>query len=52
MGSNIEFASMLDFVEKHKIVPVVDSVYNLEDGNEAIEKMTHSPQFGKIVLKI
>ncbi len=52
MGSDLEFKKMIDFVSKHKIVPVVDSVYDLKDGNAAVEKMTESPQFGKIVLKI
>ena len=52
MGSDAEFEQMIDFVSEHKIVPVVDSVYALQDGNEAVEKMTNSPQFGKIVLRI
>ena len=52
MGSDLEFKKMVDFVSEHKIVPVVDSVYELENGYAAINKMTESPQFGKIVLKI
>ncbi len=52
MGSDLEFEKMLDFVSKHKIVPVVDSVFDLKDGNAAIEMMADSPQFGKIVLRI
>lgn len=52
MGSDLDFVNMLDFVNEHKIVPVVDSVYDLENGNAAINKMTDSPQFGKIVLRI
>lgn len=52
MGSDLDFKKMVDFVNKYEIVPVVDSVYDLKDGNAAINKMTNSPQFGKIVLKI
>jgi NADPH:quinone reductase-like Zn-dependent oxidoreductase len=52
MGSDLEFKKMVDFVNEHKIVPVVDSVYDLENGNSAVEKMKTSLQFGKIVLKI
>ncbi len=52
MGSDSEFNKMVDFVAAHKIVPVVDSVYSLEDGNEALERMDAGLQFGKIVLKI
>lgn len=52
MGSDLEFKKMVDFVNEHKIIPVVDSVYDLEDGNSAVVKMKSSPQFGKIVLKM
>ncbi len=52
MGTDEEFAAMLDFVYRHKIVPVVDSVYDLKDANLAFERMDQGLQFGKIVLKI
>lgn len=52
MGSDEEFAKMLDFVTKHRIVPVVDHVFALEDGNDALKLMKTSAQFGKIVLRI
>lgn len=52
MGSPKEFRDMLAFVEIHKIVPVVDSVFSLEDGNLAMERMQGGGQFGKIVLEI
>jgi len=51
MGSPQEFQTMLDFVQKHKIVPVVDSVYPMSAGAKAFEKMSLGEQFGKIVLK-
>ncbi len=52
MGTVEEFKKMLDFISEHRIVPVVDSVYKLEDGNQAIEKLGKGGQFGKIVLEI
>jgi NADPH:quinone reductase-like Zn-dependent oxidoreductase len=52
MGSPREFKAMLAFVEKHEIVPSVDSVFPLSEGNKAFEKMDKGEQFGKIVLKI
>ncbi len=52
MGSPREFRAMLKFVEKHEIVPPVDSVFPLSEGNVAFEKMAKGEQFGKIVLKI
>ena len=51
MGSDRDFSDMLLFVNKHKIKPVLDSLYNLEDFNIAIKRMEDGRQFGKIVLK-
>lgn len=50
MGSDQEFHAMVDFVEKHKLTPVVDSVYALEEGVAAFEHMARGAQFGKIVI--
>ncbi len=50
MGSSEEFAAMLDFVSKHSIIPIVDSIFELSDGNSALDKMANGSQFGKIVL--
>lgn len=52
MGSPAEFKAMLDFVQKHEIVPVVDAVFPLREGVQAFKKMEDGEQFGKIVLKI
>ncbi|MBI5914896.1 MAG: zinc-binding dehydrogenase [Bacteroidetes bacterium] len=52
MGSDQDFADMLAFVNHHKIVPVVDSVFSLEEGAKAFERMEKGEQFGKIVLRI
>lgn len=52
VGSPAEFAEMLYFVEKQGIVPTVDSVFDLSQGNAAFEKMDRGEQFGKIVLRV
>jgi NADPH:quinone reductase-like Zn-dependent oxidoreductase len=52
MGSDQDFAEMLDFVSQHKIVPVIDSVYSLRESEKAFGRMEKGEQFGKIVLKI
>lgn len=52
MGSDQDFSNMLDFVNRHKIVPVVDSVFKVEESNLAIDRMRSGEQFGKIVLKM
>lgn len=52
MGTDEEFMDMVDFVDEHGIVPVIDSVYQLKDGNDAFMRMDKGLQFGKIVLKV
>ncbi len=52
MGSDKEFNDMVDFVDRHKIVPVIDSIYTLEGGNDAFLRMEKGLQFGKIVFNI
>lgn len=52
MGNDREFKQMLQMVTKHEIIPIVDSVYALAEGNAALKKMEDGLQFGKIVLKI
>lgn len=52
MGSDPEFAEMVAFVNKHEIIPVVDSVHPLADAAKAYDRMAHGEQFGKIVLNI
>jgi zinc-binding alcohol dehydrogenase/oxidoreductase len=51
MGSPDDFRSMVDFVNEHQIVPVIDEVFLLADADKAVHKMENSTQFGKIVLK-
>ncbi|MCF8429197.1 MAG: zinc-binding dehydrogenase [Bacteroidia bacterium] len=52
MGNDEEFTEMIAFINEHKIVPVIDEVFELAQTQTAIEKMSNGKQFGKIVLKI
>lgn len=52
MGNDEEFTEMVEFVKTHKIIPVVDSVYTLDQAQTAIEKMAAGGQLGKIILRI
>lgn len=52
MGSPDDFGDMIDFVNETKLHPIVDDIFPIEQGNEAIAKMGSSPQFGKYVLSI
>jgi NADPH:quinone reductase-like Zn-dependent oxidoreductase len=52
MGNEQEFAAMLDFVGKHKIVPVIDTTLPLLETEQALRRMNDGKQFGKIILTI
>ena len=52
MGSPQEFGQMLDLVNEKQIRPVIDRIFPLEAGNDALERMRDAKQFGKIVLEI
>jgi len=52
MGTNSDFGAMVDFVNEHRIIPVIDEVFPLADAAKAVGKMKNSTQFGKIVLTL
>lgn len=52
MGNAQEFVKMIDFVNETKLKPVVDSVWELERGQDAFDYMNAAKQFGKIVFSI
>jgi NADPH:quinone reductase-like Zn-dependent oxidoreductase len=52
MGSPEDFESMVSFVTRHGLRPVVDRVFGLEQGEAAFRWMDEGKQFGKIVVKI
>ena len=51
MGTDQEFADMVQFVTQYGIVPVVDSVYPLSAGQAAFDRIGQGGQFGKVVLR-
>ena len=52
MGSPRDFAAMIDFINSHQIRPVVDSVFSMNDANQALRRIAESNQIGKVVLTI
>ncbi len=52
MGSQAEFRKMLDLYDRYKLQPVVDSVFSLENFNEAIQRMESGQHFGKVLLSM
>jgi len=52
MGSPDDFKAMLQLVNDHQIVPIVDEVFPLANTQKAVDKMGSSSQFGKLVISI
>ncbi|MCC3157570.1 zinc-binding dehydrogenase [Hymenobacter sp. 15J16-1T3B] len=52
MGTAEDFAGLLDLVNVARIVPVTDAVFDLADGERALQRMAQGQQFGKLVLQI
>ena len=52
MGTAVDFKSMVDFVNKHKIHPIVDKIFPFSEGENALRRMDDVKQFGKIVLRM
>lgn len=52
MGNDAEFAAVVAELEAGRLLPVIDSVYDLEQGREAYERLAAGQQFGKIVVRV
>jgi len=52
MGTEQDFEDMLALVTEKDIVPVVDEVFALAEGEAALRRLDAGAQFGKVVLKI
>ncbi len=52
MGSREDWRQLLAAVNAHQLRPVVDRVFDLEQGREAFQRLDRAEQFGKIVLSM
>lgn len=51
MGTEREFADMLDFISRNNLLPIVDQILSMADVEQALRRMEAGKQFGKLVLK-
>lgn len=51
MGTQQEFAAMINLFEQYSIKPVIDEVFDIQNAEQALRKMDDAAQFGKIVLR-
>lgn len=52
MGNDAEFDAIVRELEKGRLIPPVDSVFDLENGRAAFERLQVAGQFGKVVVRI
>jgi len=52
MGSPRDWSSMLGFVTRHRIVPIISDVLPLTRFADAFARLERNDQFGKVVLKL
>ena len=52
MGSDAEFAAMTALFRTGALQPPVDSVWSLEEGRQAFERLDTGAQFGKVVIRL
>jgi len=52
MGSRQELYAMMELIENHKIRPVVDRTFDLEQAQKAMDYLEQGNQFGKVAIQI
>ncbi len=52
VGSRADYLRMSDFVVKHRVRPVIEKVYSLDQYEAALEHLASNDFVGKIVLKL
>ena len=52
MGSREDFVAMNAFITEHRLRPVIDRVFTLEDAAAAYEHMASGNHLGKIVIAL
>jgi NADPH:quinone reductase-like Zn-dependent oxidoreductase len=52
MGSQSEFDAITEELRAGRLLPEVDSVFDLANGREAYERLSSGKQFGKVVVQV
>jgi NADPH:quinone reductase-like Zn-dependent oxidoreductase len=52
MGNDAEFDAVVAELRAGRLLPAVDSVYALDDGRAAFERLANGEHFGKVVIKV
>jgi len=52
MGNDAEFDAVANELRAGRLLPEIDSIYELENGREAFARLASGEQFGKIVVRV
>lgn len=52
MGNDAEFDAITRYLRNGQLRPPVDSIFRLEDGRAAFERLASGEQFGKVVVRV
>jgi len=52
MGNDAEFDAVVAELRAGRLIPPVDSIYSLDDGRAAFERLAGGEHFGKVVIKV
>ncbi len=52
MGNDAEFDAVVALFREGRLAPVVDSVFPLDDGRRAYERLASGEHFGKVVIHV
>jgi NADPH:quinone reductase-like Zn-dependent oxidoreductase len=52
LGNYAEFAQLLQFCAAHRLRPIVDSVFDLDETHAALSRLESGQQFGKVAIRI
>ena len=52
MGNDAEFDAVVAELRAGRLIPPIDSVFGLDDGRAAFERLASAEHFGKVVIKV
>jgi len=52
MGNAAEFEAVTKELSEMRLLPVIDSVFDLENGRDAFARLAGGDHFGKIVVRV
>ncbi len=52
VGSRADFEALNNFIDAHRVKPIIDRVFEFKDAAAAFSAMDNGESFGKIVIRV